>query len=114
VKSTNRRCAQCRKKVDSSEALYGGLKAFCCYECLRQYIDSERGQKAVQSVKRKDIKERKEKLNMRKLKTLTTEYEFLSNKFRGSIPRCVRNRLSRLEDVINVKTAIYEEALKND
>lgn len=62
MKSTNRRCAQCRKKVDSSEALYGGLKAFCCYECLRQYIDSERGQKAVQSVKRKDIKERKEKL----------------------------------------------------
>ena len=62
MKSTNRKCAQCRKKVDSSEALYGGLKAFCCYECLSQYIDSERGQKAVQSVKRKDIKERKEKL----------------------------------------------------
>ena len=59
-------------------------------------------------------RERKEKLNMRKLKTLTDEYEFLSNKFRGSIPRCVRNRLSRLEDVINVKTAIYEKALKND
>tara|TARA_X000001036_G_scaffold379307_1_gene370089 strand:+ start:197 stop:457 length:261 start_codon:yes stop_codon:yes gene_type:complete len=59
-------------------------------------------------------RERKEKLNMRKLKTLIAEYEFLSNKFRGSIPRCVRNRLSRLEDVINVKTAIYEEALKND
>jgi hypothetical protein len=65
VKSTNRKCAQCRKKVDSSEALYGGLKAFCCYECLRKYIDSERGQKAVQSVKRKDIKERKEKLKTR-------------------------------------------------
>ena len=59
-------------------------------------------------------RERKEKLNMRKLKTLIAEYEFLSNKFRGSIPRCVRNRLSRLEDVINVKTAIYEKALKND
>ena len=59
-------------------------------------------------------RERKEKLNMRKLKTLTDEYELLSNKFRGSITKCVRNRLSRLEDVINVKTAIYEEALKND
>ena len=62
MKSTNRRCAECKKKVDSSEALYGGLKAFCCYECLRKFIDSDRGQKAVRSVKRQDIKERKEKL----------------------------------------------------
>ena len=59
-------------------------------------------------------RERKGKLNMRKLKTLTDEYELLSNKFRGSIPKCVRNRLSRLEDVIKVKTAIYEEAIKSD
>ena len=59
-------------------------------------------------------RERKGKLNMRKLKTLTDEYELLSNKFRGSIPKCVRNRLSRLEDVINVKTAIYKEAIKSD
>ena len=57
-------------------------------------------------------RERKGKLNMRKLKTLTDEYELLSNKFRGSIPKCVRNRLKRLEDVIEVKAA-YEEALKN-
>lgn len=62
MKSTNRRCAECKKKVDSSDALYGGLKAFCCYECLRKYIDSDRGQKAVRNVKRQDIKERKEKL----------------------------------------------------
>jgi len=66
MKSTNRRCAECKKKVDSSEALYGGLKAFCCYECLRKFIDSERGQKAVRSAKRQDIKERKEKLKTRR------------------------------------------------
>ena len=59
-------------------------------------------------------RERKGKLNMRKLKTLTDEYELLSNKFRGSIPKCVRNRLSRLEDVIKVKTADYKEAIKSD
>jgi|TARA_R110000824_G_scaffold377283_2_gene568526 hypothetical protein len=56
--------------------------------------------------------ERKEKLNLPKLKILTDEYEFLSNKFKGSRPKCVRNRLKRLEDVIEVKAA-YEEALKN-
>ena len=58
-------------------------------------------------------RERKEKLNMRKLKTLTSEVDFYRDKFRGAMPTCVRNRISRLEDVINVKTAIYEEALKN-
>ena len=58
-------------------------------------------------------RERKEKLNLRKLKSLTSEFDALTDKFRGGIPKCVRNRLSRLEDVIKVKTAIYEEALKN-
>jgi len=59
-------------------------------------------------------RERKEKLNMRKLKTLISEVDFYRDKFRGSMPTCVRNRIARLETVISVKTAIYEEALKND
>ena len=58
-------------------------------------------------------RERKEKLNLRKLKSLTSEFDALTDKFRGGAPKCVRNRLSRLEDVIKVKTAIYEAALKN-
>ena len=58
-------------------------------------------------------RERKEKLNLRKLKSLTSEFDALTDKFRGGAPKCVRNRLSRLEDVIKGKTAIYEEALKN-
>ena len=59
-------------------------------------------------------RERKGKLNMRKLKTLISEVDFYRDKFRGSMPTCVRNRIARLETVISVKTAIYEEALKND
>ncbi len=58
--------------------------------------------------------ERKEKLNLCKLSVLVTELEFYSTKFKGGMPKSVRNRLKRLEDVIKVKTAIYEEALKND
>ena len=58
-------------------------------------------------------RERKEKLNLRKLKSLTSEFDALTDKFRGGAPTCVRNRLSRLEDVIKVKKALYEEALKN-
>ena len=57
---------------------------------------------------------RKEKLNMRKLKTLVSEYEFLQKKYsKGSMPKCIRNRITRLETVIELKTLIYEEALKN-
>ena len=59
-------------------------------------------------------RERKGKLNMRKLKTLISEVDFYRDKFRGSMPTCVRNRIARVETVISVKTAIYEEALKND
>jgi hypothetical protein len=58
-------------------------------------------------------KERKEKLNMRSLKTLVTEIDFYKTKFRGAMPTCVRNRISRLEDVIKVKGEILKEALKN-
>ena len=58
-------------------------------------------------------RERKEKLNLRKLKSLTDEFEFYSKKFKGGMPDSVRNRLKRLEVVIEVKTRIYEEALKN-
>ena len=47
-------------------------------------------------------RERKEKLNLRKLKSLTSEFDALTDKFRGGAPKCVRNRLSRLEDVIKV------------
>jgi len=56
---------------------------------------------------------RAEKLNLRKLKSLTDEFEYLSNKFKGSKPKSVRNRLQRLEIVIELKTKIYKEALKN-
>jgi hypothetical protein len=58
-------------------------------------------------------KERKEKLNMRSLKTLVTEVDLYKAKFRGAVPISVRNRISRLEDVIKVKGEILKEALKN-
>ena len=58
-------------------------------------------------------RERKEKLNMRSLKTLVAEVDLYKAKFRGAVPISVRNRISRLEDVIKVKGEILKEALKN-
>ena len=58
-------------------------------------------------------RESKEKLNMRDLKTLVAEVDFYKAKFRGAMPPSVRNRISRLEDVIEVKGKILKEAVKN-
>ena len=58
-------------------------------------------------------RERKEKLNMRSLKSLVTELDFYKAKFRGAMSPSVRNRISRLEDVIEVKGKILKEAVKN-
>jgi len=56
---------------------------------------------------------RLQKLNLRKIKNLTDEFEYLSNKFKGSKTKSVRNRLRRLEKIIEFKIEIYKEALKN-
>ena len=58
-------------------------------------------------------RERKEKLKKRDLKTLVAEVDFYKAKFRGAMPPSVRNRISRLEDVIEVKGKILKEAVKN-
>ena len=84
-----------------------------------------RGSKLERSVRRIEMdtgtttnnpdrdRERKAKLNMRGLKTLVAEVDFYKDKFRGAVPISVRNRISRLEDVIKVKGEILKEALKN-
>lgn len=65
MKSVTRRCATCRCKVDTSKAFYGALKAFCGYECLRTYMNSEAARKVVQKAYNVEKRERKEKLKTR-------------------------------------------------
>lgn len=62
MKSATRRCSNCRKKVNASDALYGSLKAFCCVECLVAYAKSEKGKKDYTKALRKETAERKQKL----------------------------------------------------
>ena len=42
MKATSRRCANCRKKCDAQEAIVSTLKAFCSYECLKEFSAKER------------------------------------------------------------------------
>lgn len=62
LQSTNRRCSTCKKKVPAGDAIIGSLRAFCGYDCLKAYTQSDRGQKAVRALKRQDIKQKKDKL----------------------------------------------------
>lgn len=62
MKPTNRRCSSCKKKVPAGEALTSSLRAFCSYTCLTAYAKSDKGQKAVQTAKKRELKERKETL----------------------------------------------------
>ena len=62
MKPTNRRCSSCKKKVPAGEALTSSLRAFCSYTCLTAYAKSDKGQKAVQTAKKRELKDRKEKL----------------------------------------------------
>jgi hypothetical protein len=57
-----KRCSTCKKKANIDDMLFGSLRAFCSYECLQVYAKSDKGQKAVKSAYRKDLKERKEKI----------------------------------------------------
>lgn len=67
--SKTRRCSLCKKKVDNNEALIGGLRAFCSYDHLKEFQNSQKGkeyvQKAVQKENKEKLKVKKEALKTR-------------------------------------------------
>lgn len=62
MKSANRRCKQCRKKVPAESAFVTQLRAFCSFECLTQFTKSEKGRKTIAKSSLSDLRERKKKL----------------------------------------------------
>ena len=67
MKAASRRCSNCRKKVATEDALMSHLKAFCTFECLKEYTSKNRDklQKTVIKEKRQSDKKTKEKLKTR-------------------------------------------------
>lgn len=47
LKTKNRHCAQCRKKIKSEDALIGGLRAFCSYGHLQEWMRSDSGKEKL-------------------------------------------------------------------
>ena len=58
-----------------------------------------------------DIPYKERKLHMKSLKSLVSELEYWNGKFRGSIPKSVKDRINRLEKVIEDKTRLMQEAI---
>jgi hypothetical protein len=65
MKSTNRRCSHCRKKVPAESAIIGGLRAFCSMEHLIEFTKSESGQKQITKQIRKEHREERIKVKRR-------------------------------------------------
>ena len=61
MKSTNRRCSHCRKKITTEDAIIGGLRAFCSYSHLQEFMQSSKGKKARELSVRKELREVREK-----------------------------------------------------
>lgn len=64
MKGKTRRCALCKKKVLVSDAVIGGIKAFCCFEHLIEFTRS----KPAKEIARKEIR-RENKARSESLKT---------------------------------------------
>jgi endogenous inhibitor of DNA gyrase (YacG/DUF329 family) len=67
MQAGNRKCNKCRKKVDAKDALISHLKAFCSYECLKEYTaqNAEKIASKVRKEKRAETRQAKEKLKTR-------------------------------------------------
>lgn len=61
MKSTNRRCSHCRKKIATDDAIIGGLRAFCSYDHLQQFMQSSKGKNLREVSARKELREVREK-----------------------------------------------------
>jgi hypothetical protein len=67
MQAGNRKCNKCRKKVDAKDALISHLKAFCSYECLKEYTAQNAEKIAIKVCKEKraETRQAKEKLKTR-------------------------------------------------
>ena len=62
MKSRNRRCAYCKKKVPTETAKINGLKAFCSTDHAIAWLDTEKGKNTLQKARNARNKAAKEKL----------------------------------------------------
>lgn len=68
MQSKTRRCSWCKKKVQGDQAIVGGLRAFCSFEHLKEYQNSQKGKQYVKQAQDKE-KRKQRSIAKEKLKT---------------------------------------------
>lgn len=92
MKAVNIRCSNCRKKVAASESIISRFKAFCTYECLKDYTEKNADKLAdkTRKQKRQEDRVRKEKLKTKGQWTKEAQIAFNAYvRFRDRNERCI-------------------------
>ena len=101
MKSANRRCKQCKKKVPAESAFVSQLRAFCSFECLSQFTKSECGSKVITKNRKAESRERKKKLLTRSDHTKLAQAAFNAYiRFRDRDRACISCENYVLDDQI--------------
>jgi len=67
MQAKNRRCSNCRKKVPAAETFVSQFRAFCSYECLKEFTskNADKLRSSIRKQKRQEDAVRKENLKTR-------------------------------------------------
>jgi len=103
MKSVTRRCSNCRKKVPASEVFVSRFKAFCGYECLKEYTEKNADKLADKTRKQKRQEDRVKKEKLKTKGQWTKEAQAAVNAY-------VRWR-DRNKNCISCNTSLKSESL---
>lgn len=103
MKAVTRRCSNCRKKVSASEVFVSRFKAFCGYDCLKEYTEKNADQLADKTRKQKRQEDRVKKEKLKTKGQWTKEAQAAVNAY-------VRWR-DRKKNCISCGTSLSSESL---
>lgn len=92
VQLTYRKCKLCGKRVNKQEALYFHLRAFCCYEHLKEYIFTPEGKRYIN--RQHKVQQAKDR------KKLKSKGDHIKE------AQAIVNRYARLRDIYNNRDCI--------
>lgn len=103
MKAVTRRCSNCRKKVPASEVFVSRFKAFCGYECLKEYTAKNADKLADKTRKQKRQEDRVKKEKLKTKGQWTKEAQAAVNAY-------VRHR-DRKKDCISCGRSLQSQSL---
>ena len=60
--SRSRRCSYCRKGIRGDVSFTSEFRSFCSFQCLMDWLNTDRGKNHVRKMERKEVRKRKQEL----------------------------------------------------